>query len=83
MNDLPNPSDIIERIMQTAKSAMPDSLSQDVKQNIRAAIQEVIADLDVVSRDEFDVQRAVLQRTRAKIDKMEGIISELEKKLGN
>jgi len=81
MSDLPNPSEIIERIMQTAKSAMPDSLSQDVKQNIRAAIQDVITELDIVSREEFDVQTAVLKRTRAKIDEMETIISELERKL--
>ena len=83
MSDLPNPSEIIERIMQTAKSAMPDSLSQDVKQNIRAAIQDVIVDLDVVSREEFDVQSAVLKRTRQKIDEMEQIIAELEQKPGS
>lgn len=83
MSDLPNPSEIIDRIMQTAKSAMPDSLSQDVKQNIRAAIQDVITELDVVSREEFDVQKAVLKRTRTKIDEMESIIAELEQRLGS
>ena len=81
MSDLPNPSEIIERIMQTAKSVMPDSISHDVKQNIRAAIQEVIAELDVVSREEFDVQKSVLAKTREKVDEMEKVIVELEGKL--
>lgn len=82
MNDFPNsPADIIERIMQTAKAAVPDALSQDVKNNVRAAIQDVIADLDVVSREELDVQKAVLAKTRAKVDEMESIIADLEKQL--
>ena len=83
MSDLPNPSDIIERIMQTAKAAMPENLSNDVKRNVRVAIQEVVADLDVVSRDEFEVQKSVLSKTRAKLDEMERIVAELEGKLSS
>ena len=83
MSDLPNPSDIIERIMQTAKAAMPENLGNDVKRNVRVAIQEVVADLDVVSRDEFEVQKSVLSKTRAKLDEMERIVAELEGKLSS
>jgi len=82
MNDFPNsPADIIERIMQTAKASVPDAISQDVKENVRAAIQDVISDLDVVTREELDAQKAVLAKTRAKVDEMESIISDLEKQL--
>ena len=82
MNDLPNsPADIIERIMQTARAAVPDALSNDVKDTVRAAIQEVISDLDVVTREELDAQKAVLAKTRAKVDEMESIIADLEKQL--
>ena len=82
MNEFPNsPADLIDRIMQTAKAALPDSLSTEVKGNVRAAIQDVIRDLDVVTREELEVQTAVLQKTRAKVDEMEGIIAELEAKL--
>jgi len=82
MNDMPNAAaEIIERIMQTAKAAVPDTLSQDVKNNVRAAIQDVISDLDVVTREELDVQKEVLKKTRAKVDEMEGVIAELEKRL--
>jgi BMFP domain-containing protein YqiC len=83
MNDIPNAaSDIIQKIMQAAKSAVPESLSNDVKENVKAAIQDVISDLDVVTREELDTQNAVLQKTRAKVDQMEVVIAELEKKLG-
>ena len=82
MTENTNPAaDIIDRIMQTAKAAMPEQLTADVKQNIRAAIQDVISDLDVVTREELDVQKEVLQKTRAKVDEMEAIISDLETQL--
>jgi len=74
-------AEIIDRIMQTAKAAMPDQLANDVKQNIRAAIQDVISDLDVVTREELDVQKEVLKKTRAKVDEMEAIIADLEQQL--
>lgn len=82
MNDIPNnAADIIDRIMQTAKAAVPDALSKDVKENIKAAIQDVISDLDVVTREELEVQKQVLAKTRAKVDEMESIITELEQQL--
>jgi BMFP domain-containing protein YqiC len=74
-------ADIIDKIMQTAKAAVPESLSNDLKENVRAAIQDVISDLDVVTREELDVQKEVLKKTRAKVDKMETIIADLEKRL--
>jgi len=82
MNDIPNTAaDIINKIILTAKAAVPESLSNDVKENIKAAIQDVIMDLDVVTREELDTQKAVLAKTRAKVDEMEAVIVELEKKL--
>ena len=82
MNDIPNAAaDIIQRIMLTAKAAVPGSLSNDVRENVKAAIQDVISDLDVVTREELDIQKAVLAKTRAKVDEMELVIAELERKL--
>jgi len=74
-------AELVARIMETAKAAVPESLSNDVRENVRAAIQEVISDLDVVTREELETQQAVLAKTRAKVDDMERIISELEAKL--
>ncbi|MEM7357780.1 MAG: accessory factor UbiK family protein [Pseudomonadota bacterium] len=82
MNDIPNnAADIIDRIMQTAKAAVPDALSKDVKESVKAAIQDVISDLDVVTREELEAQKQVLAKTRAKVDEMETIISQLEREL--
>lgn len=82
MSDYPNTAaEIIDRIMQTAKAAVPEALSKDVKDNVRAAIQDVISDLDMVSREELDIQKEVLAKTRAKVDQMETVIADLEKQL--
>lgn len=82
MNEAPkSPAEIIERIMQTAKAALPDALGQDVKDNVRAALQDVIGELDIVTREELDIQKEVLKKTRSKVDEMENIIAELEKRL--
>lgn len=82
MNEAPkSPAEIIERIMQTAKAALPDVLGQDVKDNVRAALQDVIGELDIVTREELDIQKEVLKKTRSKVDEMENIIAELEKRL--
>ena len=67
--------------MQTAKAALPDNLADDIKDNVRVAIQEVLSDLDVVSREELNVQKEVLAKTRSKVDEMEVIISRLEQQL--
>jgi len=84
MNDTPHAAaELLQKIMQTAKAAVPDSLSSDLRENVKAAIQEVIGDLDVVTREELDTQKAVLEKTRAKVDEMEAIIADLEKKLSS
>ena len=74
MTNLPNPNEIMERILGAAKTALPDSVSNDIKENIRSAIQEVVNDLDVVTREEFDVQKKVLLKTRKKLEELEKLL---------
>jgi len=52
-----------------------------MKKNVQALVKNVIAELNLVTREEFDVQTQVLLRTREKIDYLEEKIAELEKKL--
>lgn len=73
--------ELLDRLMDTAKAVIPESLGRDVRDNLRAAVQEVLSDLDVVTREELDVQKAVLSKTREKVDEMETIIADLEKRL--
>jgi BMFP domain-containing protein YqiC len=56
-------------------------LGQDLERNFKTLLQSGIERMELVSREEFDVQRAVLERTRAKLEAMEGRLAELEKAL--
>ena len=56
-----------------------DVLRQDLENNFRAVLQSGLAKLDLVTREEFDVQRAVLLRAREKITQLEARLAELER----
>ena len=50
----------------------------DIEKNLRATLGGLFAKLDLVTREEFDVQREVLTRTRAKLEALEARVAELE-----
>jgi BMFP domain-containing protein YqiC len=52
----------------------------DVEKHMRAVLASVFAKLDLVTREEFDVQREVLARTREKLGALEALVAELEAK---
>ena len=54
-------------------------LSDDMQQKLRAAAQAAFEKLELVSRDEFDAQSAVLARTREKLEQLEKQLEQLEK----
>ncbi|MEN8178523.1 MAG: accessory factor UbiK family protein [Pseudomonadota bacterium] len=58
-------------------------LHDDLKKNLRANLDAGLAKLDLVTREEFDVQAAVLERTREKLTQLEAQLAELEKKLAS
>ena len=60
-----------------SNAATGSSLKEDAQHNIRALIQSAFSKLDMVSREEFDAQVAVLQRSREKIDRLEQQLQEL------
>lgn len=53
------------------------TLPQDIQRNLRGLIQSGFDKMDLVTRDEFDTQTAVLERTRAKLDQLEKQLNEL------
>ncbi|MGX9419358.1 ubiquinone biosynthesis accessory factor UbiK [Vibrio sp. RC27] len=74
----------IEQVAKQIHESMPQpvkDLGTDVEQKVRQVIQGQLNKLDVVSREEFDVQTQVLLRTREKLTLMEQKLSELEEKL--
>ncbi|MEI2782300.1 MAG: accessory factor UbiK family protein [Candidatus Competibacter sp.] len=65
--------------------ALPPSVRQfqaDMEKNVHAALQATFAKLDLVTREEFEVQQGVLARTRAKLEELEKQVAELEAKAG-
>lgn len=59
------------------------TLRQDLQHNLRALIQSGISKMDLVTRDEFDAQTAVLERTRAKLDQLQTQLEELTQQLND
>ncbi|MGR2768759.1 ubiquinone biosynthesis accessory factor UbiK [Photobacterium ganghwense] len=76
----------LEQIAKQIQDAMPQpvkELGNDVEQKVRQVIQAQLGKLDVVSREEFDVQTQVLLRTRQKLTALEQKLEELESRLNN
>ncbi len=55
------------------------SLRDDLQKNLRAALESGLSHLDLVTREEFEIQRAVLARTREKLERLESLLAELER----
>jgi len=71
----------IEEVVQSLANALPPGLTAmqaDVEKNIRSALSGMFAKLDLVTREEFDVQTQVLHRTREKLELLEQKVAELE-----
>jgi BMFP domain-containing protein YqiC len=64
---------LIERVPPALKS-----VQADLESNFRAILRERLSKLDLVSRDEFDAQARVLERTRARLEQLEARLAALE-----
>ena len=71
----------IDDLARRLGEALPDgvrNMQQDIEKNMRAVLTSTFARLDLVTREEFDVQKAVLARTRARLEAMEQRLSDME-----
>ena len=74
----------LEAIAQDLKRRLPEGSEQlqaGMKKNLRLIAETVVNRLDLVSREEFDTQRAVLARTREKLEALEKQLAALEERL--
>ncbi|HGJ5882517.1 ubiquinone biosynthesis accessory factor UbiK [Arsenophonus sp.] len=72
----------IEQVVRQIKDTLPQGmrdLGEDLDKKLRAILQSQLGKLDLVSREEFDIQTQVLLRTREKMAQMEKRIEQLEK----
>jgi hypothetical protein len=69
--------EIARRLLERVPPALR-SMQQDLEANFRAVLRERLSKLDLVSRDEFDAQARVLERTRAQLEALEARLATLE-----
>ncbi|MBS0226050.1 MAG: accessory factor UbiK family protein [Proteobacteria bacterium] len=77
MIDLSQLDDLARRLSNLVPQSLRDS-REELQQNFKSVLQAGLGRLDLVTREEFDVQRAVLLRTREKLDALERQVAELE-----
>lgn len=69
---------LFEEIDRRMRDILARSPAADLEKNLQALLQSAFSRLDLVTREEFDVQREVLARTRAKLAELEAKLAELE-----
>src|SRR3546814_94622 len=80
MIDLNHIDDLARRLSGLVPPSMREG-REELQQNFKAVLQSGLSRLDLVTREEFDVQRAVLLRTREKLDALEQLVEQLEARL--
>jgi BMFP domain-containing protein YqiC len=74
--------DSVESLASKLAEAVPEglrSVREDLESNFRAVLRSSLSKLDLVTREEFEVQEAVLAKTRDKLEALEARLKELEK----
>ena len=81
-----NPSEFIQSLSDNIRKILPPGLEQlksDWDKNLHSIIMQAFSKLDLVTREEFDIQTKVLARTREKIEALELQLKELEKQISH
>lgn len=71
----------INKLVQRLLDALPPGLStlpEDIKKNLRQTLHNTLSKMELVTREEFDIQTKVLARTREKLERLEKTLQELE-----
>ncbi len=77
-------TDFLENIVHQVMQSLPggdSQLKRDLEKNLHAAMQGVFSSMDLVTREEFEVQSELLARSRTKLEQLEKQIAELEARL--
>ena len=77
---------ILDDLTKRVAGGIPTGLQllhADLQKNIRAALEAGLSHLELVTREEFELQSAVLARTREKLERLERQVAELEQQRGD
>ena len=72
---------ILSEISEKIRAVLAETPAKDIEKNLRALLTSVFNKLDLVTREEFDVQQQVLLRTREKLTQLEKKLVEIERLL--
>ena len=73
----------LDELNRKVSELIAASPAKDVEKNLRALLSSAFSRLDLVTREEFDIQQEVLGRTREKLQQMEVRVAEMEKLLAD
>lgn len=76
----------LDDLARRLADSVPESLrafGRDLEGNFKAVLQAQLSKLDLVTRQEFDVQAAILERTRSKLAELESRLKELEARVAS
>ena len=80
MIDLNHIDDLARRLSNLVPPGLRES-REELQQTFKSALQSGLGKLDLVTREEFDVQRAVLVRTREQLENLRTLVEQLEARL--
>ncbi len=75
------PREIFEQLADAVAGVLPGDPASDLRKNVQANLRSACERLNLVTREELDVQAAVLERTREKVARLEAQVAALEAKL--
>ncbi|KQV55078.1 MULTISPECIES: accessory factor UbiK family protein [Telluria group] len=70
-------------LQQKVNQVIENSPAKDIEKNVKAMMTQGFAKLDLVTREEFDIQAQMLAKARAKLELLESRLAELEAKLAD
>ena len=77
-----SPQTLFEQLQAKVSEVLAGSPAQDVERNLKAMLSAFFVRLDLVTREELDIQRQVLLRTRQKLEQLEAKLAQIEQRDG-
>jgi len=71
----------LSELQTKISEVLQQSPAKDIEKNMKAMLTQGFSKLDLLTREEFDIQSEVLQRTRARLEALEARVAELESRL--
>ncbi|MGQ0578124.1 MAG: accessory factor UbiK family protein [Betaproteobacteria bacterium] len=71
---------LLEELNRRVSDLIAATPAKDIEKNLRALLSSTFSRLDLVTREEFDIQQEVLRHTREKLGQMEARVAQLEAK---